>query len=174
VESRADGQPVCIGEWLAQHDFIRGARLHHSAAAEVHVVQRILSGPRSGDREPVDRLRCAGDVENDVVQDSRCHLSHALDPGDLISDLVGRAPDILKNIREAVALVIGGLSILHRMQCTEQGGEGRGARRRDDRDRDRLPAQSPEIAEQLAIEGAHRRRPHHDNSAAARLTAFTR
>ena len=121
-------------------------------------------------RRPLAGSVRSGDVERHVDDDPRVDARHARDLGRALPQAERRARQAGEHVREPVALVVGLLRQAQGLERAQVHDEHRHAGADHQADRDRLPLQAPEVAQQLAVE----RRDHQLSSDAMTLRSFRR
>ena len=155
AEGVADVEVVGGGEGLAGDHLVAPAWLDPAAAPQVQVVED--RHPPFGDRLQAagGRLGQAGHVEGDVEDDARLHRGDAGDARQPRRQRVRSALEVHEDVGEAVVGVVRRLRDQQRRVGRAGADENRHAAGDDQGDGDHLAAQVPEVAAQLAVEGAH-------------------
>ncbi len=159
VQYRADrvahAQAVGLGEGPARDRLVVAAGLDVAARAQCKVVEHRLAPRRDRHQPPGRRLGQAGHVQRHVGHDARVDRRDAGNRADALRQRLRRPFQVREHVGEAVARVVVVLGddqrvvgAAHRDECRDAAGD-------DQRGRDHLPAQVPELAQHDAHERAH-------------------
>ena len=151
----ADFELVGVGEGLAGDHLVRAARLDPATATQMHVVQDRRAQCRDR-HEPAGRgLGQSRNVERHLRDDARLDGRDARDRRQRRSQRLRRALERGEDVGEAILGVVRGLRLEQRLVADPERHDRGDAAGDDQRDRDGLAAQMPEVAQQLAVEGPH-------------------
>ncbi len=157
LEGRADGEVVRLGEVPVDGNLVAAPAARQPPLAQEERIDRDVAALGDRDCQTRGRLAQAGDVEDDGAGDARLDRGHAVDRGDRAHERVGRAGRRGEDVAEAVALVIGRARLVERLVGADGQNQRGDAAGHDQGDRQRLRPQAAKVADQLAVERAHRR-----------------
>ena len=166
--------PKTVGHRKAfvDHDLPRTIGRGTSALAQGEGVDLRIVVLRQRYQPAGDRLVEAIDRDRAIADDPRRHRRHARDPADGLDKRQGRLRNRGEQVGESLApVVILARGVERTLHAERHAHGGRSARQHED-DTQRLAAERPQIAGQLAIEDLHRPLPRQVAGPRARRVAF--
>ncbi len=154
-QARAHAQLVRGGEGLEDHGLVRGPDTRQPTREQQHAAERRPPVRGQGDHAPDGRLGEIRQREPHQLREARVREGDAGQRLDPRAQRLRRAAQRREHVAEALLRVVRALRHPQRIERAAERDEARDPAGDDGGDGDDLPLEAPQVAEELAVEGAH-------------------
>ena len=161
LQDVAGHEPVGLGKGFADHDLVRAVGLGQAAQAQMQTVDLGPASVGKGQDQAVGRFAQAGQVQGQGAPDARLQGRHAVDLLQARPERVGSPLEVTEDMGQAVGRVV---FVPGRFQGQDQAAghdHDHEAAGHDQGHGSHLALHAPEVAQELAAQGAHPTTPAH-------------